>query len=113
MRRASGTETSENLIMNQFCRGSNRRFLSPLLLLIVGCVQLGRHGATSAVAAARRNVCGQAGSTADAGCTTLGYTAVDGGYRVVIARRPPAGSDTVAVTVRGGTFNIEPVHQRN
>jgi hypothetical protein len=49
----------------------------------------------------------------DAGCTVLGYTRVSGGYRVVIERRPPAGNDTVAVTVRGGEFNVEPVHQRS
>jgi hypothetical protein len=83
-----------------------------ILLMMAACSQIGRGSATSALAAARRNVCGEPGGATDAACTTLGYTRVNGGYRVVIARRPPAGSDTVAVTVHGGDFTVEPVHER-
>jgi len=84
------------------------------LLLIAACASMGQGSAASAVAAARRNVCGEPGGAGDAMCTTLGYTRVSGGgYRVMIARRPPAGSDTLAVTVRGGEFTVEPIHERS
>src|SRR5690349_19898063 len=71
-------------------RTSERRITgkrSPLqfLLLIVACVSFTRGGASSAVAAARRNVCGEPGGVTDAQCTTLGYTRVSGGYRILIA----------------------------
>ena len=90
-----------------------KRLSPPFLLVIGACVQIGHGSATSAVAAARRNVCGESGGASDALCTTLGYTRVSGGYRVLIARRPPVGSDTVAVTVRGGEFTVEPVHGKS
>jgi len=100
--------------MNRTSERAITRTRLPLqfLLLIAACVPYTRGSATSAVAAARRNVCGEPGGVTDAQCTTLGYTRVSGGYRVLIARRPPSGNDTVAVTVRGGEFTVEPVHEK-
>ena len=88
----------------------------PRWLLLLGavpaltaCAHLTPAGAT---AAARRNVCGPPGSAGDAACETpAAAERVAGGYRVVVERRPPAGSDRVAVVVRrhGRRIDVTPL----
>ena len=61
-----------------------------------------------AVAIARRNVCGAA---TDSTCPVYSYERTQDRFVVVLDRRPPAGDDRVAVTLRdnGMRINVEPV----
>jgi hypothetical protein len=60
-----------------------------------------------AIAIARRNVCGAPGTVPESACVARSATAISGGYRVIVDRRPPAGNDRVAVDVRRGGDGIE------
>jgi|SRR6266487_4424339 len=62
-----------------------------------------------AVAIARRSVCGA--GAADSTCAVRGYERAGGRFTIVLDRRPPAGNDRVAVTLRdnGMRVNVEPI----
>ena len=64
---------------------------------------------TRAVAIARRNVCGA--DATETTCPVYSYERAGGRFVVVLDRRPPAGDDRVAVTLRdnGMRVNVEPV----
>ena len=70
------------------------------LALTAACASMGRPSEQGAVSAARKAVCGS--RAADSVCVVRSVERVEGGYRVVVDRRPPAGSDRLAVLVRGG-----------
>ena len=62
-----------------------------------------------AVAIAQRNVCGA--PTTDSTCVVRGYEQTGGRFVIVLDRRPPAGNDRVAVTLRdnGMRVSVEPI----
>jgi len=60
-----------------------------------------------AVAIARRNVCGAPTSGTDSSCVLQGYEHTAGRYVVILERRPPAGNDRVAVTLRDNGMRVE------
>ena len=74
------------------------------MLLLGACASL---SPTRARTTALRGVCGRA--PADTSCTVRSVERVNRGYVVTIDRRPPAGSDRVAVRVRGGSIEVTPV----
>jgi len=70
------------------------------------------HGAGAerrAVGVALRGVCGRPSVGRDTSCAVRGAERVRGGYRVRIDRRPPAGSDRLAVLVRGQSIDVTPL----
>jgi hypothetical protein len=92
--------------------------IATTVLAIVACSNVipmaADHGpipldSTRAVAVARRNVCGSV--AADSTCPVYSYEHAGSRFLVVLDRRPPAGNDRVAVTLRdnGMRVNVEPV----
>jgi len=60
-----------------------------------------------AVAIARRSVCGAPNNATETTCVLQGYQRTDGRFVVVLERRPPAGNDRVAVTLRDNGMRVE------
>lgn len=86
-------------------RRGDRRLASAISVTVAlvfagGCASLGGLDQHSAVASARTGACDS--RAADSTCGVRSVERVDGGYRVILDRRPPAGNDRVAVFVRGG-----------
>jgi hypothetical protein len=75
-------------------------------LLLGACATLRAGNPDSAVRVARQSVCGAPGSVTDAACTVRGVERVGRSHRVLIDRQPPAGSDRLAVMVRGGRVEV-------
>ena len=62
--------------------------VAALLALVAGCATLGGLSRRDAVASAVSSVCGP--RVADSTCVVRGVSRVEGGYQVVVDRRPPA-----------------------
>ena len=82
-----------------------RLLLTALLAASAACASFGRSNKSDAQANAVRAVCGA--RVSDSTCVVRSVNAIDGGYRVVVDRRPPAGRDRIAVDVRNGAFGSQ------
>ncbi len=60
-----------------------------------------------AVAIAQRNVCGPPAAVAEGTCILRGYQRSADRFVIILDRRPPAGNDRVAVTLRDHGMRVE------
>jgi hypothetical protein len=84
-----------------------RAGLAAIACSLAGCVSMRPLTSARATDIARRDVCGAPGTGSDTACTVRSAAPIPGGYRVLVDRRPPAGSDRLAVDVRKGGSRVE------
>jgi hypothetical protein len=93
--------------LTRSARQSRCYFTVLVAMPLAGCASVRPLTRARAVEAAQRNVCGAPYAGRDSTCTVRSAEPIRGGYRVLLDRRPPAGSDRLAIEVRRGGDQID------